>query len=238
MSSLLLLLAAVLLSPKIIYCTTDRCWDSEAGAGSQRDWIRKQKCQKNIKIKKEGRALPKQVTWLHTITHTSLHRESRGSLNPHSRCQAVCFGHSWKLLRLYAEEHAIGNHRELHHTNPSGDSDQKKAAPAGKRALKSSLLRTTVTLILKHKVLTFLMLSHEGSSWTGGVPDFHASPHTVYQRLWLPWKYEPYVLKRNSNAYQHEVVNFTNALATSKKGWDRIYLFYMTRGLKSLSLPM
>lgn len=64
-------------------------------------------------------------------------------------------GRSGSVLRS-----ATGNHGELHCKNPSRDTARKKDVSSGKRALKSSLLGIKVTVIIKHKVLAFLMLSH------------------------------------------------------------------------------
>lgn len=182
MPSLLLLLAAVLLSPKRIYCTTDRCWDSEDGAESQRDWIRKQKWKKK---KKEE---PYQNKSLH-CTHISPWGEER------DRCQAFCFGHSWKLLKFYTKERTTGSHKDLH-KNLNGDSARKKDVSSEKRDLKSSFLSVKVTLIIKHKVLAFLMLSYEGSLWTEDILGFLFFPHThsfknslTSTKLWTLFSY-------------------------------------------------
>lgn len=78
----------------------------------------------------------------------------------------------------------MGNHEQLHHKNPSRDSASKKDVSSGKRALKSSFLSIKVTLIIKYKVLAFLMLSHYGSLWIGGVLGFlFLHTHTLFQRL-------------------------------------------------------
>lgn len=69
--------------------------------------------------------------------------------------------------------------------------------------------------------------------------DFYSSHiRTLSKTLWLPQSYELYFLICNSTTYQHPVGSFTDALATSKKGWDRIHLFYITRGFKCLPLLM
>lgn len=159
MPSLLLLLAAVLLSPKRIYRTTDRCWDSEAVAESQRDWIRKQKRQK--KKKKRRKSPTKTSHFIAHTTHASLHGEEEREPEPpmadvRRSVSGTPGGRSGSVLRS-----ATGNHGELHCKNPSRDTVRKKDVSSGKRALKSSLLGIRVTVIIKHKVLVFLMLSHE-----------------------------------------------------------------------------
>lgn len=123
MPSLLLLLAAVLLSPKRIYRTTDRCWDSEAGEESQRDWIKKQKCPPLKKKNGEGRVLPNQVTSVHTSHGISPWGEEREP-SPHADVSRSVWGTPGSCSVL--NQGAAGNHGELGHKIPSGDSGRRE----------------------------------------------------------------------------------------------------------------
>ena len=181
MPSLLSLLAAVLLSPKRIYRTTDRCWDSEAGAESQGDWIRKQKRQK----KKKKKSLTKTSHFTAHIAHASLHGERKGSLNPARQMSGVLFR---ALLEAAQALHRGGN--TLQETMDNFTTKILAGTVWGRKMHVQSRRPWNLTflvlrpLIIKHKVLVLLMLSHEGSLWIGGVPGFlflHA--HTLFQRL-------------------------------------------------------
>lgn len=113
----------------------------------------------------------------------------------------------------------MGNRKVLHHKNPSRDSASKKDVSSRKRALKSSFLSIKVTLIIKHKVLAFLMLSHEGSLWIGGVLGFlFLHTPTLFQRLFDFHKAMNLTFLRVTLLHINRVVNLTDALATSKKG--------------------